>query len=235
MVICCRVSGISVSKGSPFKQTSAKNANTDASSFTNIGSGIIRFGQLRYAPGRGELFDHDIDRRFVTLGGQRILMGPAVYFACGRDSAVRLTATCRLRVGLVHNHDSAATAFLLVSPPNDRIAVLSPSRRFDLAAKSGRIHGITCCRTQTGKACAPVSVEDVHPEFANRLADDRRKRDQAVGSIGSRHQAKLQGACAIADQIAARSALPRPGQSRRREWPGRDPAGNSASHHVCRL
>jgi uncharacterized membrane protein len=42
-------------------------------------AGAILFVQLRYAAGRGQLFDHDIDARFVTLGGQRILMGPAVY------------------------------------------------------------------------------------------------------------------------------------------------------------
>ena len=43
-------------------------------------AGAVLFVQLRYAAGRGQLFDDDIDARFVTLGGQRILMGPAVYF-----------------------------------------------------------------------------------------------------------------------------------------------------------
>ena len=42
-------------------------------------AGFVLYAQLRYAAGRGQLFDHDIDARFITLGGQRILMGPAVY------------------------------------------------------------------------------------------------------------------------------------------------------------
>lgn len=42
-------------------------------------AGVVLFGQLQYAAGWGQLLDHDIDPRFVFLGGQRILMGPAVY------------------------------------------------------------------------------------------------------------------------------------------------------------
>jgi uncharacterized membrane protein len=42
-------------------------------------AGVVLYGQLRYAAGRGRLFDADIAPRFITLAGRRILMGPTIY------------------------------------------------------------------------------------------------------------------------------------------------------------
>jgi uncharacterized membrane protein len=42
-------------------------------------AGVVLYAQLRYAAGRGGLFDADMDPRLVRQGGQRILMGPAIY------------------------------------------------------------------------------------------------------------------------------------------------------------
>jgi uncharacterized membrane protein len=48
---------------------------------TLIVAGLLLFGQLRYAAGRGQLFDPDIDPHFIAAGGRRILMGPKIYVA----------------------------------------------------------------------------------------------------------------------------------------------------------
>ena len=42
-------------------------------------AGVVLYAQLRYAAGRGGLFDADMDPRLIRQGGQRILMGPAIY------------------------------------------------------------------------------------------------------------------------------------------------------------
>jgi uncharacterized membrane protein len=44
-----------------------------------IAAGLLLFGQLRYAAGRGQLFDPDIDPGFIAAAGRRILMGPKIY------------------------------------------------------------------------------------------------------------------------------------------------------------
>jgi uncharacterized membrane protein len=44
-------------------------------------AGLVLYGQLLYASGPGNLFEPGMDPRFFALGGQRILMGPAVYSA----------------------------------------------------------------------------------------------------------------------------------------------------------
>ena len=46
-----------------------------------IAAGLLLFGQLRYAAGRGQLFDPDIDPHFIAAAGRRILMGPKIYVA----------------------------------------------------------------------------------------------------------------------------------------------------------
>jgi uncharacterized membrane protein len=46
-----------------------------------IASGLLLFGQFRYAAGRGQLFDPDIDPAFIAAGLRRILMGPKIYLA----------------------------------------------------------------------------------------------------------------------------------------------------------
>ncbi|QVL30746.1 DUF1211 domain-containing protein [Telmatocola sphagniphila] len=51
-------------------------------------AGVVLFGQLRYAAGRGQLYDQDIDARFITSAGRRILMGPAVYLVASLLASV---------------------------------------------------------------------------------------------------------------------------------------------------
>ena|SRR5271157_1224272 len=55
---------------------------------TLIVAGLLLFGQLRYAAGRGQLFDPDIDPRFIAAGGRRILMGPKIYLAAALLSSL---------------------------------------------------------------------------------------------------------------------------------------------------
>jgi uncharacterized membrane protein len=42
-------------------------------------AGLVLYAQLRYAAGPGKLFDPEIDPAFIQRGGQRTLMGPAIY------------------------------------------------------------------------------------------------------------------------------------------------------------
>jgi hypothetical protein len=44
-----------------------------------IVAGLVLFAQVRYAAGRGRLFGETMDPRVIKFGGQRILMGPALY------------------------------------------------------------------------------------------------------------------------------------------------------------
>ncbi len=46
-----------------------------------IVAGLVLYGQLRYASGRGRLFDPDIDPGFLRAAGRRLLMGPVLYAA----------------------------------------------------------------------------------------------------------------------------------------------------------
>ena len=72
-----------------------------------------------------------------------------------------------------------------------------------VTAESKGVNRITGRRSQAWDSPSPVRVEDVHPELPNRLADDRRQRDQAVGLVGPRGQAQLESAVAVADRVTA--------------------------------
>ena len=72
------------SRRCPFRRGSWANIHDNLSPIVVycgnlIAAGLLLFGQLRYAAGRGQLFDPDIDPRFIAAAGRRILMGPKIY------------------------------------------------------------------------------------------------------------------------------------------------------------
>ena len=74
---------------------------------------------------------------------------------------------------------------LFDTPPGAWVEPTRAARGLDRLAEPRRVGRVAGGGAEVGDAGAPVGVEDLHPELADGLADDRGQGDEAVVGVGA--------------------------------------------------